>query len=118
MCGYALWRKHQCDYEEEQWRTAGLEERERRIQQRKEYLFARFVGQQHLAQDVVECPNCTPGLLLEVHAWPSWYCCLNCNHVCVVDENSHLMRGGGEFVFIEKLEGLASKYSHYDRGAM
>lgn len=111
--GYALWRKHQCDYEEEQWRTAGPEEREDRIRQRKEYLFAAYRDDHDRAREVVECPNCEPGTVFEVSQWPSWFRCLSCDRVCVVDKDSHLTRGAGEMVFSEKLEGLRDRYGYY-----
>lgn len=51
------YRQRQRDYEADQWRNAGAEERECRIQMRKQYLFAAYHDRQDIAREVLECPN-------------------------------------------------------------
>lgn len=111
--GYAEYRRRQHEYEREQWRNASPEERERRIQMRKEYLFGSFAHNSSWAYDILECPHCQPGLELEVTSYPSHFICLNCSHVCVVDKDSHITNGSGVMTFIEPLEGLGDRYIHY-----
>ena len=111
--GYAEHRRRQHEYEREQWRNASPEERERRIQMRKEYLFGSFLHNSSWAYDILECPHCQLGLELKVCQYPQHFLCLNCNHVCVVDKDSHITNGSGVMTFIEPLEGLGDRYKYY-----
>jgi hypothetical protein len=95
------------------WGEITPEELQRFIEQRRRYLFAAYCENRGIAQEILECPHCLPGLVLSVASWPSWFRCLSCDHVCVMDKDSHLTRGAGEMVFIEKLEGLAERYTRY-----
>jgi hypothetical protein len=114
---YGEHRRRQREYERQTFAACSPEERQARIDLRKEYLFGAFLAYPSRAFDILDCPHCSPGFALKARGWPSWFLCLNCERVLVIDMNSHLTMDDVERLFIEPLAGLRERYERGEKWA-
>jgi hypothetical protein len=112
---YGEYRRRQREHEKRCWEEASPEERQQRLEMRRQYLFAMAFVHEDWLDDLIECPACTPGIVLLTRYWPAFFLCLNCDCICVLDYNSHLVCDGQERLFIEPRASLGDRYKCYRR---